>query len=81
MRNEELTHRRGLDSGGARAFSHPDARAALAAARAAVDHARMVRLDRIYTRGGDDGSTSLGDGQRVPKHHLRVEAPARAITR
>ena len=34
----------------------------------------MVRLDRIYTRGGDDGSTSLGDGQRVPKHHLRVEA-------
>ncbi|MBK7643024.1 MAG: cob(I)yrinic acid a,c-diamide adenosyltransferase [Planctomycetes bacterium] len=34
----------------------------------------MVRLDRIYTKGGDDGSTSLGDGTRVPKHHLRVES-------
>lgn len=34
----------------------------------------MVRLDRIYTRGGDEGQTSLGDGARVPKHHLRVEA-------
>lgn len=34
----------------------------------------MVRLTRIYTRGGDKGKTSLGDGRRVPKHHLRVEA-------
>jgi cob(I)alamin adenosyltransferase len=34
----------------------------------------MVRLDRIYTRGGDEGLTSLGDGQRVPKHHPRVAA-------
>jgi cob(I)alamin adenosyltransferase len=34
----------------------------------------MVRLDRIYTKSGDDGTTSLGDGTRVPKHHLRVEA-------
>jgi cob(I)alamin adenosyltransferase len=34
----------------------------------------MVRLTRIYTRGGDDGETSLGDGSRVPKHALRVEA-------
>ena len=34
----------------------------------------MVRLDRIYTRGGDEGETSLGDGTRVPKHHLRVAA-------
>lgn len=34
----------------------------------------MVRLDRIYTRGGDEGDTSLGDGSRVPKHHLRVAA-------
>jgi len=33
----------------------------------------MVRLTRIYTRGGDRGATSLGDGTRVPKHHLRVE--------
>src|ERR1700724_2298698 len=34
----------------------------------------MVRLTRIYTRGGDGGETSLGDGARVPKHALRVEA-------
>jgi len=34
----------------------------------------MVRLTRIYTRGGDGGETSLGDGRRVPKHALRVEA-------
>jgi cob(I)alamin adenosyltransferase len=34
----------------------------------------MVQLTRIYTRGGDAGQTSLGDGNRVPKHALRVEA-------
>jgi cob(I)alamin adenosyltransferase len=34
----------------------------------------MVRLTRIYTRGGDTGETSLGDGARVPKHALRVAA-------
>jgi cob(I)alamin adenosyltransferase len=34
----------------------------------------MVRLTRIYTRGGDTGETSLGDGSRVPKQSLRVEA-------
>lgn len=34
----------------------------------------MVRLTRIYTRGGDKGQTSLGDGTRVPKQSLRVEA-------
>ncbi len=33
-----------------------------------------VRLDRIYTRGGDAGETSLGDGTRVPKHDPRIEA-------
>jgi cob(I)alamin adenosyltransferase len=33
----------------------------------------MVRLTRIYTRGGDTGETSLGDGSRVPKTELRVE--------
>jgi len=32
------------------------------------------RLSKIYTRTGDDGSTGLGDGMRVPKEHLRVEA-------
>ena len=34
----------------------------------------MVRLTRIYTRGGDAGQTSLGDGTRVPKQALRVAA-------
>src|SRR5471032_3256422 len=34
----------------------------------------MVVLTRIYTRGGDAGETSLGDGIRVPKHGLRVAA-------
>jgi cob(I)alamin adenosyltransferase len=34
----------------------------------------MVKLTRIYTRGGDKGETSLGDGARVPKQSLRVEA-------
>ncbi len=34
----------------------------------------MVRLTRIYTRGGDKGETSLGDGTRVPKHAQRVAA-------
>ena len=34
----------------------------------------MVTLTRIYTRGGDSGQTSLGRGERVAKHDLRVEA-------
>ena len=34
----------------------------------------MVKLDKIYTRGGDAGETSLGDGRRVAKHDLRVVA-------
>jgi cob(I)alamin adenosyltransferase len=33
-----------------------------------------VRLTRIYTRAGDEGQTSLGDGKRVPKTDLRIEA-------
>ncbi|MEL0110856.1 MAG: ATP:cob(I)alamin adenosyltransferase, partial [Rickettsiales bacterium] len=34
----------------------------------------MVQLTKIYTRGGDGGETSLGDGSRVAKHDPRVEA-------
>ena len=34
----------------------------------------MVTLTKIYTRGGDQGKTSLGDGVRVAKHSLRVQA-------
>ncbi len=33
-----------------------------------------VRLTRIYTRGGDAGETSLGDGSRVPKLDSRIAA-------
>ncbi|MBK7060477.1 MAG: cob(I)yrinic acid a,c-diamide adenosyltransferase [Rubrivivax sp.] len=32
------------------------------------------RLTQIATRTGDDGSTGLGDGTRVPKAHLRIDA-------
>jgi cob(I)alamin adenosyltransferase len=32
------------------------------------------RLSKIYTRTGDDGTTGLGDGTRVPKDGARVEA-------
>jgi cob(I)alamin adenosyltransferase len=32
------------------------------------------RLSKIYTRTGDDGTTGLGDGTRVAKNSLRVEA-------
>ena len=34
----------------------------------------MVKLTRIYTRGGDKGKTSLSSGARVPKHDPRVAA-------
>ena len=33
-----------------------------------------IRIDRVITRGGDGGQTSLGDGTRVPKDALRVDA-------
>jgi cob(I)alamin adenosyltransferase len=34
----------------------------------------VVYLNRIYTRTGDDGTTALGDGTRVPKTHPRIAA-------
>ncbi len=34
----------------------------------------MVRLNRIYTKTGDAGTTGLGDGTRVPKTDARIEA-------
>ena len=34
----------------------------------------MVRLNKIYTRTGDDGTTGLVDGSRVAKHDARMEA-------
>jgi cob(I)alamin adenosyltransferase len=34
----------------------------------------MVKLTKIYTRGGDKGETSLADGARLPKDDSRIEA-------
>ena len=34
----------------------------------------MVKLNKIYTRTGDNGSTGLTDGSRVPKHSSRPQA-------
>jgi cob(I)alamin adenosyltransferase len=34
----------------------------------------MVKLTRIYTKGGDKGKTALSTGKRVAKHHPRVAA-------
>lgn len=33
----------------------------------------MPRITRVYTRTGDDGTTGLGGGSRVPKDSLRIE--------
>src|SRR5260221_14143755 len=38
------------------------------------DKNEPVRLNRIYTRGGDKGETSLGDGSRAPKVDPRIVA-------
>src|SRR6201994_3415327 len=34
----------------------------------------MVTLNRIYTKTGDKGETALGDGTRLSKHTLRIQA-------
>ena len=34
----------------------------------------MIKLDKIYTKGGDKGQTSLGDGNRVSKNQYRIKA-------
>ncbi|RCK47701.1 cob(I)yrinic acid a c-diamide adenosyltransferase [Thalassospira profundimaris] len=34
----------------------------------------MVQLTRIYTKSGDKGKTALGNGKRVAKNHIRVDA-------
>lgn len=34
----------------------------------------MPRITKVYTRTGDDGTTALGGGQRVPKDALRIES-------
>jgi cob(I)alamin adenosyltransferase len=39
-----------------------------------TDTVMANRLTQIATRTGDDGTTGLGDGTRVPKDHLRVQA-------
>ena len=38
------------------------------------DEPRRIALNRIYTRGGDQGQTSLVGGQRVEKSSLRIES-------
>lgn len=34
----------------------------------------MVRIGKVYTKGGDKGETSLGHGGRIPKDHPRIES-------
>ena len=49
-------------------------RAMLPRGHLAAEGVPMVRIDRVVTRGGDAGETSLGDGARVRKDDVRVEA-------
>ncbi len=38
------------------------------------DKRKIVEINKVYTRGGDKGETSLSRGERVPKNHPRVAA-------
>lgn len=35
---------------------------------------KKMPINKVYTRTGDDGTTSLFSGKRVPKHNLRIKA-------
>ena len=58
----------------ARAPAAPDDRLHPAVVSREQELIAWSQLTRIYTRGGDAGKTSLGRGERVAKHDLRVEA-------
>ena len=34
----------------------------------------MVKINKVYTRTGDEGETGLVGGRRIAKEHLRIEA-------
>ncbi len=61
-------------AGVAQSGKRRDAAFDAAPSRRVRDNGSMPRLDRIYTKTGDEGMTGLGGGQRVAKDSLRVEA-------
>src|ERR1044072_7250737 len=60
-------------AGRARSGKRSGAAVRLASAGGVRDNGHMPRLDRIYTKTGDEGMTGLGGGQRVAKDSIRVE--------
>jgi cob(I)alamin adenosyltransferase len=63
-------------SGGLRAHHHSiGSTTRRVALHDGIEHAsHVVRINRVYTRVGDDGTTALGGGQRVAKDSVRIEA-------
>jgi cob(I)alamin adenosyltransferase len=55
-------------------LTNPDRGESTPAYGGCVGYRPGVRIDRIYTRAGDAGQTSLGDGERVSKNDLRIWA-------